>query len=586
MLMGLKIETSKGKTLPSFGEIYNHIFLTNQYKASYRISHDKISNKYNFFSSQFTNILLRKLHVDILKKPIHPIAFAVFPILTLLANNIREVDARVAIRPAIVSVVFVLLLLGLIAPLTKNTQKSALIISLFIILFFSYGQIYQLVKNAEVSNFIIGRHRYLFPFFCLIFLTGTWFVLRKLENVREFTQTLNIIGVGLLIYPTLFLINFSFRTQSGLRKAADANFVGQPLQIPETGEAPDIYYIVLDTYTRADALQRDFDFDNSPFLNELRALGFYVADCSRSNYTFTQGSITAALNLNYVPQLEETLSTLGLQSADLWILMKQSLVRRQLEEIGYTTVAFETGYKWSTITDADIYLAASKIPISFQRTLDPFESMLIDSTAAIILPHGKLQLATMLNSLRSDESYPSGFPYSGYMERQLFILDQLPKIAEIPEPTFTFAHFLIPHVPYIFDPSGEIWSDPEFYSGKLGAPTTEWHQQVGYTSEIEFINRRMLDIVTSLIENSETRPIIIIHGDHGLEGDNRLLILNAYYLSDNTRSELYSRISPVNTFRIIFDNYFGTNHGLLPDVSYYSGELNPRPEISSECLNE
>lgn len=524
--------------------------------------------------------------MTILKKPVHPIAFTIFPILTLLANNIREVNALVAIRPIIVSVVFVFLLRTLIASLTKNTEKSALIISLFVILFFSYGHIYQLIKNAEVFNFVIGRHRYLFPLFSLIFLTGTWLILRKLENAGEFTQVLNIIGVGLLIYPTVFLINFSFRTHAGLRKASDANFVGKSLKIPESGHLPDIYYIVLDTYTRADALQRDFDFDNSTFLNELRALGFYVADCSRSNYTFTEGSITAALNLNYVPQLEETLSTLGLQSADLWILMKQSLVRRQLEEIGYTTVAFETGYEWSTITDADIYLAASKIPINFQRTLDPFESMLIDSTAAIILPHGKLQLTTMLNSLRSDETYPSGFPYSGYMERQLFILDQLPKIADIPEPTFTFAHILIPHVPFVFDPNGDIWSDPEFYGGKLGGPTDKWHQQVGYTSEIEFINRRMLDITTSIIENSETHPIIIIHGDHGLEGDNRPLILNAYYLSDIAGSELYSKISPVNTFRIIFDNYFGTNHGLLPDVSYYSGENNPRPEISSECLNE
>jgi hypothetical protein len=441
------------------------------------------------------------------------------------------------------------------------------------------------VKNAEVYNFIIGRHRYLFPLFCLIFLTGTWFVLRKLENTGEFTRVLNIIGVGLLIYPTVFLINFSFRTQSGLRKASDAIFVGQSLKIPESGETPDIYYIVLDTYTRADALQRDFDFDNSPFLNELRALGFYVADCSRSNYTFTQGSITAALNMEYVPRVEEMLNTLGLQSSDLWILMKQSMVRRQLEEIGYTTVAFETGYEWSNITDADVYLATHKNPINLQRALDPFESMLIDSTAAIILPHGKVQFSSMIANLLSDEVYGSGIAHAAYIERQLFILDQLPKIADIPEPTFTIAHLLIPHIPYVFDPNGDIWSDPGFNSGERDEPIDKWHQQVGYTSEIEFINRRMLDITTSIIENSETHPIII-HGDHGFEGDNRLLILNAYYLSGNARSELYSSISPVNTFRIIFDNYFGTKHGLLPDVSYYSGELNPRPEISSECLNE
>jgi hypothetical protein len=46
--------------------------------------------------------------------------------------------------------------------------------------------------------------------------------------------------------------------------------------------------------------------------------------------------------------------------------------------------------------------------------------------------------------------------------------------------------------------------------------------------------------------------------------------LNAYYLP-GYKNKLYPSISPVNTFRLIFDSYFGGKYDMLPDVAYYSG---------------
>ena len=37
----------------------------------------------------------------------------------------------------------------------------------------------------------------------------------------------------------------------------------------------------------------------------------------------------------------------------------------------------------------------------------------------------------------------------------------------------------------------------------------------------------------------------------------------------NPENILYESISPVNTFRVIFDNYFGTDLGLLEDKHYF-----------------
>ena len=287
--------------------------------------------------------------------------------------------------------------------------------------------------------------------------------------------------------------------------------------------------------------------------------------------------------MNYLTELSEIMDEIGLETSDVWVMLKQSMVRKLLEEIGYKTVAFETGYEWSRLRDADFYLAINREPMTLQR-LEPFESMLIESTALVLFSHLQIQEQTSRNQEIIEKVMKVDFPYSGYAERQLFILDELPEIAKLSEPTFAIVHSLIPHVPYVFDPTGEIWSDPGFYSGERAEPINEWYWQMGYTSEIQFINQRMTEILKTIIDNSENPPIILIQADHGLRGENRLQILNAYYLPGDASLELYKNISPVNSFRVVFDNYFGTDYGLLPDLGFYQDEPDPRPETSQECI--
>ena len=64
--------------------------------------------------------------------------------------------------------------------------------------------------------------------------------------------------------------------------------------------APDIYHFVLDSYSRSDLLESAFKIDNSAFIEELRQLGFYVADCSWPNYVNTRLSLSTTLNMDYI----------------------------------------------------------------------------------------------------------------------------------------------------------------------------------------------------------------------------------------------------------------------------------------------
>jgi hypothetical protein len=95
----------------------------------------------------------------------------------------------------------------------------------------------------------------------------------------------------------------------------------------------------------------------------------------------------------------------------------------------------------------------------------------------------------------------------------------------------------------------------------------------GYRDEVTYLNQRMIAILDRILADSDTPPIIILQADHGHDlasADDRMKILNAYYLPDDGQSLLYPAITPVNSFRVIFDRYFGGNFDLLKDRSFFS----------------
>ena len=52
-------------------------------------------------------------------------------------------------------------------------------------------------------------------------------------------------------------------------------------------------------------------------------------------------------------------------------------------------------------------------------------------------------------------------------------------------------------------------------------------------------------------------------------------ILNAYHLPGGGSGLLYDYITPVNTFRVIFNLYFGTSYALMKDENWYSTQDHP-----------
>lgn len=486
--------------------------------------------------------------------PWHPYLLGIFPALALLANNISEIKIEEALRSLIFSLAAAILLTVTTRLFVKNINKAAAISSFALVLFFSYGHIYSILETYSLAGMSIGRHRSLAPIYLVIFALGVGWITRPERKLGLLTQTLNIVALAAVALPVLQISIYHNQEQRAV--AAEPSNAPQNLRIAGDKPAPDIYYIILDSYTRDDILKDFYNYDNSSFLNELTSLGFYVARCSQSNFAETHLSLASSLNMDFIDNLDGDFSPEQTSKVGLPGLIKRSTARRLLESLGYKMVAFDTGFAWTSVEDAPIYLApkistASRLDVT--GGFNGFEALLIKTSAMLIVVDGASALPRVL---QLDIDYPNQI----HRERVLFTLDQLGKLSVIPGPKFIFAHIVSPHKPFVFGPQGEI-------------VTQEKDNIAGYRDQVAYLNSRLIPLLRKIISDSPTPPIIILQGDHGgidTLGQERMAILNAYYLPEDGNRLLYENISPVNTFRLVFNHYFGTRYDLREDTSYFS----------------
>jgi hypothetical protein len=511
------------------------------------------------------------------KFPFHPILFAIYPVLALLANNIHEVSVSVLWRPLVIVMLGVGICLLLLQLLLRDIGIVSLITSFIIIIFFSYGRLYEYLKTTSLAVIGIVRHRYLVVIFIALLVVGVWFIIKRIRDTKTATRILNLVSIVLVTFPLFQTGTYLLKAASDERTVEDWVPAASLPTLEAKADKPDVYYIILDTYTRSDAMINDLGFDNSDFIRQLEGLGFYVAGCSRSNYNNTVNSLVSSLNMSYLPELYAQAAREGLSENDIWVLLKPNVVRRNFENLGYEIVAFDTGYEWNSMDDADLYLSRGRYSFANQF-INPFEQMLMDTTVLSIY-NDFMQKAVW------DKYGGNSHPLANYIGQEEFILDKLPKLAAISEPTFTFAHVNIPHPPYVFSLDGYL-TDPNYWSGQYMNAADEEHFRSGYIQSVEYINSRMLTIIKEITQNSSIQPIIIIQGDHGYWKDVGGIhpILNAYYLPGIQNNELYPTISPVNTFRLIFNEYFGGQYEFLQDNSFDIYNITtPLPENLPDC---
>lgn len=501
----------------------------------------------------------------------HPYLFAIFPILFLYSHNIGqlsmvsfyEVFIPIAIILGFTAIAVVILWLIF----KKDSNKAGIVTSIFLVLFFSYGRIYELIVGFKIGNFIIGGHRYLLAVWLILFIVGTFFTARTKKNLHNLISILNIIAVILVLIPLVNIGIYKFRTRDiqhdivAVQKEEGAAIVKNP------DELPDIYYIILDGYAGSASLEEFYGYDNHEFIDFMTEKGFFVASESRCNYPWTYLSLASSLNMEYINFLSEDAGTESDDRTLPYDMITNNKVWKFLDSMGYQFVHFDSS-GWGPTDrnrNADISIRVNRFNefyISMIQTtmLKPFDKYIITDSG---------------------------------IQKVLYSFSNLARVNQIDGPKYIFAHIMTPHPPFFFGADGELIPEAEY---KLAA----YWDKGKYLDQLIYINSRVETLIEEILSGSKVPPIIIIQGDHGARstlgdphgdrGDPANIgwlyptaemlrestpILNAYYLPDAGNGPLYDSISPVNTFRLIFNIYFDKDYELLEDKCYYSPYWQP-----------
>jgi hypothetical protein len=498
--------------------------------------------------------------------PFHPILIAIYLVFSLFAHNIAQIKASAIIRSLLFVPLIAFILLSFLRLLLKDWRRSAVLTTLYLLLFFSYGHVYHYLEVNPIMGLELGRHRILLFTYLLIAAVCTWLVITKLHNLVSVTEFCNIVSLTLMLFPLFQTVSFSISQQKAettmvslASTTGESRLIGSP-------SPPDVYYIILDGYLRPDKLKEDFNIDDSAFISALQQLGFYVATCSQANYTQTALSMASSMNMNYLDSLGVA-NLEGKDSSVLYPLIEENEVLKLFKQLGYTTIAFGTDYYWLNMENVDYYYRPESKALNAGESrlqLNGFESMIMRESAGLLLTD---ILSSLPEKIKPEFDYPDRY----HRELVLYDFDQLHNIPlAVKSPKFTYAHIVAPHPPLVFGIDGE-WVDlPE------DLDNAGWRK--AYTDEIQYVNQRTLDTVREILAVSSVPPVIIIQADHGAMISDILNypeILNAYYLPAGGSDVLYPTVSPVNTFRIVLNQYFGGEYPLLEDKTYISSYTAP-----------
>ena len=490
--------------------------------------------------------------------PLHPVLFAAYAVLLLYASNLGQVLPVDAAAPLARAIVGAVLATALIALLLRGARRGAIVASALVIVYFGYGHVSQALAGTGATDQTLLLAGGAFIVAALVYAA------RAKASLPSATAGLNVAAIALVLLVSVQILPYEaarsgrgpISSAAGVAAARAIGPAGVRLTSPnQPARKPDIYFLIFDRYGSAEAIERRFGITDNPLYGWLADRGFQVPAYPHANYRATDFSLAATLNMRFLDNLTTEVGRTSRDRTPAQSMIQDHAVGSFLEAEGYRYYQLGT---WFGPTHS-VRIADENLTLG---VASEFETVLNDTT---IVPAIQRALGVTSPELTFTDRHREG---------TLFELRQLRRVATAGGPKFVFAHFLLPHDPYVFRADGTPISEAE-------AKATTDEREL-YAGQLAFANAQIQDIVGYLLSGPEaSRPIVIIEGDEGplmcrsvdcvrTTPDYlriRLGNLVAMYLP-GVDVRLPDSFTSVNTFRTVFREYFGADLPDLPNRSF------------------
>jgi hypothetical protein len=286
----------------------------------------------------------------------------------------------------------------------------------------------------------------------------------------------------------------------------------------------------------------------------LEERGFHVARASHANYHRTAHSLASTFYMDYLDLLADAPEIAGDNWQPVHAMLGDHRAARFLKARGYDFFQFGswwTGTFRNPVADVNRPHGFSEFTMLYLRRtmLRPIFHALPDRPLTMRLDWDNAQC-----------------------QRVATQIEEIKAIGERDRPVYVFAHILVPHGPFNFAADGRCLTMEE--SGRRGA-------RQGYIDQVAYAGRIIEDVVAHLQAGDRAPPVILIQADEGpfpafeagvpLQDQQaqplrvKTGILNAYYFPNRRYEALSDSITPVNSYRVLFNAVLGADFDLLPD---------------------
>ena len=479
---------------------------------------------------------------------------ALLPSLLLFFENMQELPITYML-PYFAAMIGLGIILWLIVYLiTRKKALSGLIAAASLLLLLNVGRVVPALQSA----FPLLGLKVILPV-CLIILALIVWGLSKLSEEHQ-REAVTIVTLGL---AALFLASFVTslinpkKSDDSVETAASENektvtvsadegklweypFTAEDLLPAEGKDRPNIYWILSDEYAGLDELNKYYHYDNSPFYNDLREMGFTVSDHSHNWRSSTYRIIEDILGFKYHENSDQNLQKKRIADPDapLWAMLRN---------LGYEIYEAESSKKFNLID-------------RLNGTADDSSPATIEGSAVInlllrysILYRYENEIANKLQPLTNQGDEKTRKAILSVFEWAENSDNHRPD-----KPSCTAIYIACPHAPYIFDENGNR------------LPVEQRRNTIDkqyYLNQLIFFSKHVKKMCEAILA-ADPNAIIVLQSDHG----QRLVpnvtqydstnIINAVYFKGESIEEIVGK-NGLNTWITVLNRQFGLS---IPEV--------------------
>jgi tetrahydromethanopterin S-methyltransferase subunit F len=305
---------------------------------------------------------------------------------------------------------------------------------------------------------------------------------------------------------------------------------------------PDIYYFLFDGYTGNTSLKKYWNFDNSAYVDTMRAIGFQVLDSARTHYAATIATISSVFNLSEFkhPKLYEH----NMDFTTKFRIRKNPLFEL-LQKNGYVinTNGIFFDQKPFFFSQGDVHPNA----LFFTNIV----------TRHLVYRFG----LKVYNKLWEQKHGIYEWDYTYDKSLNNHVEKQIANVGESTTPMFFYNHFMTTHPSYRYTAEGErVDVTPDMTGVDI------------YVDQIKYTNKISTDFFTRLVDEYKlkNKPLVIIaQSDHGSKElkipEEEMQIQMMVYDSEQKLGNIPQTQDGVNMMRKVANVYLGLQ---LPEHEY------------------